>query len=422
MKPHRLLLLHVASLVAVGALLGLGLLAPAAFAASTSKPYAAVVSPDPAFVGSTTTYTVTLTNETDTQTLGSANVSGPSAFTLLAAHDVVPGGTATVSGSTVQLRNLNVPPGGSASVQVDAQAPCHAATYTWSSIAKQSNNFSGPPGNNLFLDPATSHLTTTLAGSCTMSFLREPASAQVSTNLTSVTYDPTGDAVQAAVLDGSGAVIARGPLSTTVASLSIATNPSGGHLSASGATAAGGVTTFPSLSIDASGVGYTLRASLDDPDVLAADSTAFDIQDVGKQCGAGPCGSGLVTKGSTTAEENAPAGSAGDLLSLSVAIEPLDCAGYVESSSVATFSVTNRSKVVTITLAKNAVTHSVSTYQVCYSSPTPFVDRTGATTSGPALLPDCDVAAAPCVQSRDVVRGAVRLTFAAPAGDPKGRL
>jgi len=413
---------HVVTLLAALALVEVGALAPTALAASTTKPYAAVVSPDPALVGSTTTYTITLTNETGTQMLGSANVSSPSAFTLLAAHDPSPSGSATVSGSTVLLRDLNVSPGNSVSVQVDAQAPCHGGTYTWSSVAKQSNNFSGPPGNNLFLDAAASHLTTSLTGSCSMAFVRQPAGAQAGANLTSATFDPSGDAVQASVLDGGGAVITRGPLSTAVASLSIGSNPGGGHLSASGATAAAGVTTFPTLSIDASGLGYTLRASLDDPDVLAADSSAFDVVDVGRRCPEGPCGSGAVTKGSTTAEENAPAGSAGDLLSLSVAVESLDCPGYEESSSVATFAVTNRSKVITITLAKKAVTHSAPSYQVCYASPTAFVDRTGTVTTGPALLPDCGPAAAPCVQARDVAHGGVRVTFLAPSGDPKGRL
>jgi hypothetical protein len=414
----RSLLLVLAAALAVAAFVGLP-----AFGASTSKPYAITVTPHGVPAGSTTTYTVTLTNETDTQTLGSANVTSPTTFTVTGAHDLS-AGTFTVSGNTVLLRNLNVAPGGSVSVQVDAQAPCHVSTYSWSSIAKQSNNFSGTPGNNLFLDAATSDTSTTLTGTCALSFQTEPASAQVGTNITGAVYDPAGPAVQVAVHDAGGLTISTGSDSTSTVSLAIQTNPAGGHLTVGSSSSSSGVTSFPSLSIDRSGLGYTLRASTTNPDVQPIDSTSFDIVDVGARCPAGPCDSGKDVKGSTTAQEVAGPGSPGDLLTLGIGLEPLDCAGYGESSAVVTFSVTGRSKTITVTLAKAAVTHSVSSYQVCYASPTAFVDRSGTLTNGPALLADCaDVGnVAPCVLSRDPQKGGVQVAFAAPAGDPKGRL
>src|SRR5213593_1656642 len=108
---------------------------PGALAASTSKPYAITVTPHDPGAGTTTTYTATLTNETGTQMLGSANVTAPSSFSVTGAHDLS-GGTFSVSGNSVLLRNLNLGPGGTASVEIDAQAPCHVSTYFWTSVAK----------------------------------------------------------------------------------------------------------------------------------------------------------------------------------------------------------------------------------------------------------------------------------------------
>jgi hypothetical protein len=68
------------------------------------------------------------------------------------------------------------------------------------------------------------------------------------------------------------------------------------------------------------------------------------------------------------------------------------------------------------------VTHSINSYQVCYASPNAFVDRNGVLTNGPALLPDCAVAAAPCVLSRKIVKGSAQVILSAPLGDPKGRV
>jgi hypothetical protein len=394
---------------------------PGALAASTSKPYAVTVTPHDPGAGTTTTYTATLTNETGSQMLGSANVTAPSSFSVTGAHDLS-GGTFSVSGNTILLRNLNLSPGGTASVQIDAQAPCHVSTYFWTSVAKQSNNFSGPPGNNLFLDALNSDLSTTLTGTCTLSFQAQPMSTQFNTNITNSINDPAGPPVQVAVHDAGGATITTGPDSASPVSLAIQTNPAPGSILTVGpSTRSGGVTSFPSLSIDLSELGYTLRASTTNPDVQSGDSVSFDIFDVGKKCLAGPC-SGTFTKGTTTAEVNAAAGAIGDLLSLGIGLEPLDCPGYDESSAVVTFAVTGRTKTVTITLDKLAVTHSINSYQVCYASPNAFVDRNGFLTNGPALLPDCADAAAPCVVSRKIVSGDARVILSAPLGDPKGRV
>lgn len=402
------------------ALVMLGLLVPRAFADTTSKPYAVDVTAHNVSAGSTQTFVATLTNETSTQQLGSANLTVPAGFVIVSTGAPGPAGTATVVGDVVQLRDLAAPAGSSVSVSIVASAPCPPGTYAWSVIAKQANNFSGDPGNDMTFDAANSNLNTTLGGTCRLGFgfLTQPADAQVNTNITTQRYAPTGAPVQVGVLDADGNLITS---STAPVSLSIVTNPSGGTLSSTAASAVGGIATFSILSIDRSGLGYTLGATTTATAIDPGTSNPFNIVDVGKSCPSGPCESGNVTSGNTTAQETASSGSDGDQLTLALSVESLDCAGYAELSAVVTFDVTgSRTKTVTITIPKSAGL-SAKSRQVCFSSPTPFADRFGVTvTTG--LLPDCTVAPAPCRLSSTVVKKTIVVTFSAPAGDPRGRV
>jgi hypothetical protein len=398
----------------------LGLWAPRAFADTTTKPYAVDVAPHPVAAGSTQTFTATFSNETKTQQIGSANLTVPAGFSIVSAANPSPLGTATVVGSTIQLRSLSAPPGTSVTVSVVAISPCTPGDYPWVAIAKQSNNFSGDPGNDLTFDAANSNLVTTTTGTCSLGFgfLSQPADAQKNTNITSERYLPTGAPVQVQVLDANGAIITSASVPVT---LSIATNPGGGVLTSAAVNAVGGIATFPTLSIDKTGLGYTLAATTTAASIDAGESSAFDIVDVGKNCPAGPCQSGTVTNGNTSANELASAGASGDQLTLVLSVEALDCVGYTEVSAVVTFDTTGtRTKTITITIPKS-VGGNANSRQVCFSSPTPFTDRFGATvTTG--LLPDCTVAPAPCTLSSKVVQGNIVVMFSAPAGDPKGRV
>jgi hypothetical protein len=287
-------------------------------------------------------------------------------------------------------------------------------------IAKQSNNFSGDPGNDLTFDAAHSNLVTTTTGTCHLGFgfLAQPNDAQVNTNITSQRYTPAGAPVQVQVLDATGTLI---PSATVPVTLSIANNPGGGVLTSTGANAVGGIATFPTLSISRTGLGYTLAATTTAASIDAGTSSAFDVVDVGKNCPAGPCQSGTVTNGNTSASESASSGASGDQLTLALSVETLDCVGYTEVSAVVTFDTTGaRTKMITIAVPKS-VGGNANSRQVCFSSPTPFTDRFGATvTTG--LLPDCTVAPAPCTVSSKVVQGNIVVIFNAPAGDPKGRV
>jgi hypothetical protein len=390
-------------------------------AAATTKPYAAVMTPGTVPSGSTSTFSATLSNETSTQQLGSANLALPAGFVPLSVGVPSPSGTASIVGGAVQLRGLSAPAGTSVSVSVVVRTPCPPGTYAWSVIAKQANNFSGDPGNDLTLDAANSSLTTSLGGTCHLGFdfVSQPASAQVGTTITTQTYDPAAAPVAVQVLDGGGTLISS---STAPVTLAILNDPSGGSLSGTTTVnAVAGVAAFPGISIDRSGLSYTFSASTSTVAIDPGASAAFNIADVGKKCPAGPCSSGTVTHGTTSASELAGAGSAGDLLSLYVAVEPLDCANYTETSAVVTFDVSgSRIKSITITIPKTSDL-SQSKVRVCFASPTAFVDRSGATVNL-GLLPDCAVSVAPCVGSVRIVKGNIVTTFQAPAGDPKGRV
>ena len=101
-----------------------GLWVPRAFADTTTKPYAVDVAPHPIAAGSTQTFTATFSNETKTQQIGSANLTVPAGFSIVSVGSPSPLGTATVVGSTVQLRGLSVPAGMSATVSLVAISPC----------------------------------------------------------------------------------------------------------------------------------------------------------------------------------------------------------------------------------------------------------------------------------------------------------
>jgi hypothetical protein len=269
-------------------------------------------------------------------------------------------------------------------------------------------------------DPANSSLTTTLTGSCHLGieFTSQPADTQINTAITTATFDPAGPPVSVRVLDGNGDPITS---STAPITLALGNNPGGGALSGTTTVnAIGGSASFPGIAIDEAGLGYTLAAGTTATDINPTVSGSFNIANVGKQCAAASCSSGTVTEGSTAASETASAGSPGDLLSLYVAVEPLDCPGYAETSAVVTFDVSGtRTKSVTITVPKAGL--KVAKMQVCFSSPNAFLNRSGQTVNL-GLLPDCSIAAAPCVTSIKVVKNEIRAIFQAPAGDPKGRV
>jgi hypothetical protein len=148
------------------------LLAVAAFAvafgsaqATTStKFYAASIAPASATAGSSSAqFTLTLTNTTkSTQTLGSANFNVPAGWTIgspaagstkAITSDEGKPWTVANAANVIQLRAVSagdaLAPGHSVSATVTTSIPCGAVgTAAWTTQAKQSNSFNGPPGND----------------------------------------------------------------------------------------------------------------------------------------------------------------------------------------------------------------------------------------------------------------------------------
>ena len=424
--------------IAAAAMLGLVLLAAPAGAAT--KPFSMVVAPASAPGGQSTTFSATLTNRTAQQQLGSADITVPAAFTAVSVGDPAGPATATSSGNVVRLRNASLPPGGSIIVSVTATVPTTCmATYAWSVVAKQANDFNGPPGNDLTLDSATSSLTTSVDGGCTLRFVsaRQPAAARVNQTISAIAYQPSGPSVQVEVVDGSG-----NRVTTSTASITLALGPSTGIGTLHGtvtASASAGVASFGNLSIDAPGT-YTLRAT--SPGLTAATSSTFRIDQVAVACIEDVTCSATLVNGTTTFDVTAPGNAGVDagflVLDNGVGVA-IDCAGYTELTATPTvIEGPDRAKTVTSTIDKRVMNaqpnNGASFLQMCFGAPYTFATRPGSTLTGVdtngdsvddffyGLLPDCGTA--PCVSSRKKTNaGDGVIVTQAPAGtqDPAYR-
>jgi hypothetical protein len=122
------------------------------------------------------TFTLTLTNQSRNNSLGSANITAPEYATLVSAT-VTPSGTATVdtSTNTIQLRNVGLTTTGSAAT-ITAQADVSEGSgQVWESVVKQSNSFADAgPGNLFTLSGASPGLT---VSQCKYAFVQGPVDA-----------------------------------------------------------------------------------------------------------------------------------------------------------------------------------------------------------------------------------------------------
>ena len=331
-------------------------------------------------------------------------------------------------GSTLKLRNLGIAAQTSKSFTYDATAPCTPGTYNGYAInAKQSNDYKGT-GNDFILTLATSDRDVAVTGYCTFAFAfagnAEPADSQINTNITTETYDPTGDPIKVVLLDGTGGAIASSVEATVT--LTIGNNagcaivPPCGTLSGDRTEATvNGVATFArdpdsntALKIDVSGVDYTLHAAGDVAGSVSGDSPPFNVQDVGKICTGGPC-MGLTNGKQFNAVYQLDAtAQAGDLLTVGVTTSVITCTalGFTPHTDTITTAFTGSgTKTLTMTFT-NTNNEPKSSFRVCYSQPDlpgTWVDRFGATKSGAdeSYLQDCSKTSPantpPCVVSVD---------------------
>jgi hypothetical protein len=445
---------RVCFLMLAASMLGAGMLAapaagakPTTCASSAGKCFAVTVLPTTPPAGGTVPFTFTVTNEASTQQIGSFKITAPANFVITGAS-VPPAATASFTSSTALFANLSVAPGASVTVTVNAVLPCSGSSYQWGIEVKQSNDFSGLPGNDFQRDPASDgNLSGSLSGSCSLAFTSDgqPAGTGVGAKILAG-FNSQGGPVKVGLLDASGQLItssaATGPVSVAV---KIDSNPGGGSLSGTTTeTASGGVASFPalstdkSLSIDKQGIGYTLIASTTSPGISTSEPSAFFTIFGSLQHCAGSCSASLSSKTTTGAVTT----TSSELLGSSLGGASYSCATYQSFSDPFGFDVFNSAGVAdqnakfsaSVDISKSLVQSSrrtnASDWQLCYASTAPFkaVDGTsrteviGGDTFNTGLLPDCSsTQGAPCVQARKKGSGGdVIITFLA-VGDPFGR-
>lgn len=434
---------------AITTTLGLLLLAlTAASAPAASKPYSLTITPGTVAAGTQSTFTAHFAVPASaSQQLGSADVTVPAGFTVVSASVPAPG-TATVTGGTVRLRNLAVQPGHAVDATVVARAPCTAGTSSWTVLAKQANDFNGPPGNDLTLVAASSSLTTTVTGSCGLAlrFVTQPTAARVGQVISGSPYAPGGPPVSVEVVDAAGA---RVTTATDAITIALGAGSSPGTLSGTlTVNAVAGLAAFSTLRISAPGT-FTLAATA--AGLTSATSASFKVDTVVTACTEDVLCTGTTSSPTTKVDVSAfadPARPDSGFLALSLNVGPaLDCAGYTEiSPDTALLDVTaaNRTKTVSLTIDKrqmNAVSNNGASFlQLCFASPAPFTTLTGTLSpqqgtfdwnaDGVAdpqyvgLLPDCDAFAPPCVVERKKVGagdGFIQARLPAGLADPRMR-
>lgn len=381
---------------ALGTMLGAGLLgAPAAAAfvpagtasASATGTYAVGISPPSLAGGVSTSLTVTVTDEASSSLrLGALNLAAPSGFTPTAASlSSGSAGTATVSGSVVQLRRLGLTPGSSATATVTVTSACAAGPYSWTPAATNEPNFSG---TTLALDSAQSSLSTDVTSGCSLQFSSQPADTVVTQPITAAALNPSGPPVQVQLLDGNGHLLSG---SSAPVSMSLATNPGPGTLSGTTTVAAsGGVASFSNLHIDQPANGYALLAT--SPGFAPATSSSFNEVTAGTTCPPGQSCSVGASTATSSLDMSTPPAPTSNTLTMSVDVgSSLQCAGYT-AQDVNWYSFVSSSTAVGKTLTyqvrpSRALPETVGAAQFCLGAPYPFTMR-GGTPAPPGQLPD----------------------------------
>ena len=193
--------------------------------------------------------------------------------------------------------------------------------------------------------------------------------------------------------------------------------------------AVGGVATFPDLIFSAVGFGFELQASAPGA-TTSSPSQPFDIVDQLLHCQPGQaCQSETVSSQGTSGSAVASQAPTSDVLTATGGGFPdLSCTSI---GGIVSFTVTNRSKTITMMLAKSLVQQApnpgAAHFNICWGSPTAFTTKDGTTSAFniandeyEGLLPDCSASGpSPCVASRHKTKAGVEvITVSAPPGDP----
>lgn len=420
------------------------IVASAALAAPAPKVFRVDVdgAPDPIPAGSTATIHLTLTNDS-TQLLGSSDVHAPAGYVVPSQTiAITPPKSATVVEGTVQLRNLTIAPGASLSIEFTAVAPC-AGNGPWVVDAKKSADHTSGP---FVLNESGSDLATDTTGTCHLGFTTQPANAELGASsatesepITGTPYDPSGPAVAVEVLDGANQRITTSTASVTLA---LGGGTAGAILRLGGSTdvsaaAIDGVATFPGLTVDLVGLGYTATASSSGID--PAVSGPFNVVEFGQLCSGETCDSPIATNDSNTASASVHATDVPPGVELAIAFagdDPCVGTGYVpvlpDTFTVLALDGGEPSAGVvleiTMVLFDDTVVASgrrLPEFKVCFATDVPgktFIDNTGAVVTQ-GLLPNCTGGnTLNCVASRVKDRSTGDVTIVFRVLDGRGKI
>lgn len=422
---------RLALIVSLALLLGAAM-APGALADPGPKIFSADVTPACAPAGSSVTFTATIRNESPTETIGSGRVFAPAGFAITAIVTAPDVGTVTFEPSVVRLDHIDVAPGGSVSVEYQATTAAQGA-YVWHVAAKRSGDFEGPPADDFSFRGAGSHVDV-FVDTCVLQFVHQPASADEGANVTAGAFEPSGTPVTVEVLEAPGEarvatfggpvwleLLAPDGVEDAALSPAVPTTDATSGLAVFDAAEGDG------FSITPGGIGYRIVA-VAGPGIAPVTSELFDVTGTGQVVCTGPeCSIEVESDNGVTVEVAAPDAEAGDVITVALNVEALDCPGYepLAGTPIVTFTVTGDSiRVITMRVPAELATRPIWQDHVCYSSELPFVDRTGALVNT-GVLPSCikEPFEPPCqLPSRVNKRtGEHVIMFLAPPGSTKGR-
>jgi hypothetical protein len=377
-------------------------------------------------------YQLTLTNNTKTQMLGSANVTKPEGFVV----DGVSSdhGSAVLNGNVIELRTLEVGPGGSVTVSMTLQAPCTLGSQSaWVVFPKQSNDYNGT-GNDLTPvggdDPRMS-----LTDPCALRFGAKPADSVKTDFIRSVRFDAGSDPVTVQAVDGRDDTLAQPMPWFDGQAISLARVPAGA-VAGNSATTTDGVASFPSLQIGTAGF-YKLVASTTAagfPSDSRNTSPQFYIVDQSTDCAATGC-----VGQRKNAQFTVDAGAAAKLvLSDAVAPDPSCAPAYTPPRGTTWYDfllTQERATTVFTTYTKDDLKGwkgGANALQICFAvpdstlfagSPFDYNNDNGLKEGSVGLLPDCPlVRLNPCVTGRGPFgNGGAFIEFWVPASlaDPR---
>lgn len=407
--------------------------------------------------GGSSSIVLRLKNESSSSSvfIRSANITVPAAYTLNSGS--IPAGTGNapiVDGNTLKLRGLAVPKDQALLVTIGVTTNCgDTVTREWSLTVKSGDNLSG---DTLVRKPGTSAPKTNVSV-CLIRFANTPATTETGTLITDG-HAGTGDPISIEIYDSLTGLVVNVDAAVTLALTG--PNPAGGELNGGSENANDGVATFGSLSINTAGP-YTLRAS----SPVAPNHPTADvmISDTVEECESADCSfteTQELTSYTTTPKQGTAGADWATSLNLAGLKISCDFAPFnypdVERQPNAVWYVYDdgdngsiKTNVIFIDKEYVQITadNGTSKYQICYSSPVQFKDRTGdwadpdpwntpdpdtgaigptqyfGTTWFTGLLPDCakKKPVAPCSLGWTGTGGNRIGTFLTPGGDPSFR-